>query len=178
MSIISDNYIYFNLVRKVKEPKRANLHDAGIDFYMPEIDNKFIDDYLKLNPNSKIVSTEIESRIEILPNERVLIPSGVRVWINDKSSALIAANKSGLASKFGLIFTAQVVDSDYTGEIHLGILNTGKEVKYFRPGDKVIQFVHTPIVLSELINIDNSKYDSISIGSDRGTGGFGSTDNK
>lgn len=33
----------------------------------------------------------------------------------------MAANKSGVATKDGLTFTAEIVDSPYTGEMHIGI---------------------------------------------------------
>lgn len=40
--------------------------------------------------------------VEISPGGRVLIPSGIKVLINPKESMLMAANKSGVATKDGL----------------------------------------------------------------------------
>lgn len=168
------NVIYFTKIREVKSPVRANSHDAGIDFFIPKMDNKFWADFKSKNPG--YMRDDFDS-ILIQPGQRVLIPSGIKVWINPEESALIAANKSGLASKKGLIFTAEVVDADYTGEVHIGILNTDSEVSHrFHEGDKAIQFVHTPVILSNMSEINQVQYQELTSFSDRGEGGFGSTD--
>ena len=38
--------------RDVKTPTRANSTDAGIDFFVPKFDEKFIDDLEEKNPQS------------------------------------------------------------------------------------------------------------------------------
>ena len=84
------------------------------------------------------------------PGQRILIPSGIKVWIENKQSALVAANKSGIATKRGLTFTAQVIDADYTGEIHIGLQNNSNRMVTLQSNDKIIQFLHTPIILSTM----------------------------
>lgn len=173
-----------NKVREVKTPSRACVNDAGIDFFVPEIDDKFIDDFYKKNPGYPFdLKNNDVPCIPIMPQTRVLIPSGIRVINKNKDSALIAANKSGVSTKFGLIFTAQVVDSDYIGEIHLGVFNTNtqkEQVVVLFPGDKVIQFVHTPILKPDILEVSNIEYniEAKKMNSDRGEGGFGSTNEK
>lgn len=169
--------IYFTKVRDVKSPTRATDYAAGIDFYIPTLDEKFWEDFKSKNPDYDKLSYQ---SIIIEPGKRVLIPSGIKVWMKPKESALIAANKSGLASKDGLTFTAEVVDSDYTGEVHIGLLNNSNKVKLFQSGDKAIQFVHTPVIFSNLEEVDNLDYSNLQYeddpnGSARGEGGFGST---
>ena len=177
MEMTNDTVIYFTKVREVKTPLRANSHDAGIDFFIPKLDEKFWEDFKAKNPNH--VNLGANNMLSIMPGERVLIPSGIKVWIHPKESALIAANKSGLASKKGLVFTAEVVDADYTGEVHIGILNTDTtNVFFFNEGEKAIQFVHTPVILSTMSEVSNEAYYELTSSSDRGEGGFGSTDNK
>lgn len=45
-----------------------------------------------------------------------------------------------------------------------------------KPGAKLIQFLHLPIILSDIIEVGNDGYNDIVDGkSDRGEGGFGST---
>ena len=125
--------------------------------------------------NSKNVITTPDF-ILVAPGADITIPSGVKVWIMNKESALVAANKSGLATKFSIQFTAQVIDADYTGEIHIGIRNHGKDFFMIKPGAKLIQFLHLPIILSDIIEVGNDGYNDIVDGkSDRGEGGFGST---
>lgn len=173
-----------NKVRNVKTPLRACKNDAGIDFFIPEFDEDFIRSFYEKNPGFPFDINEMEQPcIPIMPQTRVLIPSGIRVIIKNKDTALIAANKSGVSTKYGLIFTAQVVDADYTGEIHIGVFNTNtskEHVVCLFPGDKVIQFVHTPIIKSEIEEIDDFLYsvEADRMKSDRGEGGFGSTDKK
>lgn len=168
-------------IREVKGPQRAHLHDAGVDFYLPELNEQFVQDLKTKNPHIKrwweVLFLE-DNIIGVLPGMRITIPSGIKVWIEDKESADIAFNKSGLASNKGIVVTAQVVDSDYTGEVHLGILNTSNSTIFFKPGDKVAQFLHIKVILDEYVEVDEAEYNKISLGSDRGEGGFGSSDNK
>jgi len=184
--------IGFLEVREVKAPRRAHAHDAGIDFFLPLMNYQMVLDLKAKNPHinrwSEIIQCESgwlaypeekrEYYLRMIPGLRLLIPSGIKVAIEDKASALIAFNKSGLSANAGITVTAQVVDADYTGEVHVGILNTSDEVCHFQTGDKIGQFVHVPICLSMLMELDEDEYKSVTEGSDRGEGGFGSTDKK
>jgi dUTP pyrophosphatase len=118
------------------------------------------------------------SYFELEPAERILIPSGIYCQMESVDRALIAANKSGVATKTGLVFGAQVVDSQYQGEIHISLINTSKEVVRIYEDMKVIQFVETPIYTSVLEFADTVDDLYNAIKSDRGTGGFGSSDKK
>lgn len=175
--------ILFTRTRAVKAPARANTHDAGIDFFMPVIDDAMVGDLKKKNPQQYYYTGDenTENSYLIIPaHQRVLIPSGIRVWINPKDTALIAFNKSGVSTKQGIDVLACVVDADYTGEVHLSLLNTSDEDVIFKAGDKVTQFIHVPVILSEMAEVEESEYGSevAKTGTDRGDGGFGSTDKK
>ena len=110
----------------------------------------------------------------ILPNGRVLIPSGIKTWMTP-GTALIAANKSGVASKKGLIFGAQVIDSDYAGEVHISVINTSNVPVTIKTGEKLIQFIHTPVLMTKPEEVDEYTFNSLHDKSVRGEGGFGST---
>ena len=71
------------------------------------------------------------------------------------------ANKSGIATKRGLTFTAQVIDADYTGEIHIGLQNNSNRMVTLQSNDKIIQFLHTPIILSTMEEVTNDSYNDI-----------------
>lgn len=92
--------VIFTKVRDVKSPTRANKHDAGIDFYIPVVDDKLIGDIKTKNQdfNAYIIKP---GQIFLKPGQRILIPSGIKVWIENKQSALVAANKSGISTKKG-----------------------------------------------------------------------------
>jgi dUTP pyrophosphatase len=140
----------FSKVRDVKSPSRGTALSAGIDFFVP---NDFIE-------------------MTVLPNQRTLIPSGIKVSLPD-GYALIAFNKSGVASKTGMIVGACVVDEDYQGEIHLNMINTSDIGQLIRPGDKLTQFILVPVNYAEPqeVIMDNL-YREVT---ERGEGGFGST---
>jgi len=140
----------FSKVRDVKTPTRANPTDAGIDFFVP----------------NDMVVTELRS------NEKCLIPSGIKVDVPE-GYALIAFNKSGIATIRELQVGACVVDCGYQGEVHIHLFNYGKNTVYINPGDKIVQFVLLPLGPPNLEEVDESNlYNSDST---RGTGGFGST---
>lgn len=177
--VVDCNEVYFCKVRDVKSPNRANKNDAGIDFYMPVFDEKMVSRIRELNPdfNSYIISNGV---LTIKPGRRILIPSGIRVWIVNKRTALIADNKSGISTKKGLTVTCKVVDADYTGEVHIGLHNLDVNNQSIQQNDKVVQFLHLPIIQSNLLEVSEDSYNDIlsSNYSDRGNNGFGSTDKK
>lgn len=134
--------------KDVKDPSYGTKGSAGIDFYVPNnID-----------------------RTEVYPGDAVLIPSGIRVALPD-DTALIAFNKSGVCSKQFLQVGACVVDSDYTGEIHLHVFNYGNTIQFIEPGQKLVQFVLLPYYQATLFET----IDDIFNETDRGSNGFGST---
>lgn len=169
--------IKFLKTRDVKSPSRANKHDAGIDFYIPTITDEFAEELKQKNPKiSRFIQTE---KIELYPHERVLIPSGVYCQMEEPGRALIAANKSGVATKNGLIFGAQVVDYEYQGEIHLSILNVSDSMVILTSGMKILQFLETPIYNSQIeIYAGAEPKDFYTEMTTRGADGFGSTDKK
>jgi len=178
----SVNPIKFLKTRTVKSPSRANKYDAGIDFYVPEFTDQFIEDFKAKNPDILIQPVSIVLR----PGQRVLIPSGIHCQMANPHRALIAANKSGVATKTGLIFGAQVVDYEYQGEIHISLINTNKEIDHsgkglveITPGMKAVQFLETPIYNSNIEVFDDLTPSGFyAKETTRGAGGFGSSDQK
>ncbi len=140
--------------RNVKSPNRANVHDAGIDFYIPE-------------------DIGWESTT-LLPNESILIDSGIKMTI-PKGFALIAFNKSGVATKQGLTVGACVVDSGYQGNIHIHLINTSNKPQTIKAGQKAVQFVALPVLLINPIEHIGNQLSLFDEESTRGDGGFGST---
>lgn len=146
--------LYFTKTRTVKSPSRGTEKSAGIDFYVPE-------DF---------------KGVTLAPNEDILIPSGIRVRI-PSGCALIGYNKSGIATKKKLIIGACVIDEDYTGEMHIHLINAGNLNVEIKANDKIAQFILTPVYYTPPTEIDNEYYESLG-DTERGAGGFGSTNNK
>lgn len=144
-----------SIVRDVKTPTRAHTYDAGIDFFIPN-------------------DLGWESRV-IWPGTHYLLDSGIKADVLP-GTALICMEKSGIATKKGLIIGAKVVDSGYQGTIHIHLMNpTNKEVS-IEAGEKIAQFVLIPVICEpiEVVDIDRLYKGK----SERLTGGFGSTGNK
>ena len=156
----------------VKLPLRGTNGSAGLDFFCPENTSFFKAEMFKANNNHNFCS---ETGIEINPGKRVLIPSGIKVKIPE-GTAFISFEKSGLATKKGIVPTCRVVDSDYQGEIYIGLLNTSDTKVVMEYGSKIGQYI--------LVYIDMEKYEVVpekelyETESSRGAGGFGSTGDK
>lgn len=185
-----ENQIDFLQVREGKPPTRANVYDAGIDFYVPKFTDQFKEDLKSKNlkfSDSSFTEDRTGKYFLISPHGRVLIPSGFKCRMAAPGRALIAANKSGIATKHGLIFGAQVVDYTYKGEIHISIINTTDNWIRVEEDQKIIQFLEMPVFANEVFitdaiedgleggNIESVFYEGLE--DDRGAGGFGSTDN-
>jgi len=158
-------------VRTVKTPTRGTDYSAGIDFYVPEFNQQFKSDVRLKNLDAII--DDNNSIINISPHSRILIPSGIHVKV-PYDYALIAFNKSGVATKKGLDIAASVVDSDYEGEIHLSLTNTTGDVVTISENEKIVQFLLIPISMDGIIEV-NSKEELYPVKSTRGEGAFGST---
>lgn len=178
------NRFRFIKVREVVSPNRANPNDAGLDFYVPtdlkpqdiHSKNDFDCEGYKLwVPDNTLDIKEIHLK----PGHRILIPSGIKGLIEPPTSMLMAANKSGIATKQGLIFTAEIVDSPYVGEIHIGVYNTSNQTQVITCGKKLVQFIHVPIFITEPEEIQQEEfYTESQIWGSRGTNGFGSSQNR
>jgi dUTP pyrophosphatase len=139
--------------RDVKDPTKGHYHDAGIDFFVPN-------DFLEL---------------ELKVGRQCIIDAGIKVDV-PMGFALIAFNKSGIATNKQLLVGACVIDYGYQGNIHINLHNVGTEDQVISPGDKIVQFVLLPIGNANLRQLPET--DLFNGPSDRNFGGFGSTGTK
>ena len=164
---------------EVKAPIRDN-GNAGIDFFIPNYNETFAEAFnAKNNPSQAYLSTDIDGIgiIRIMPHSRVNIPSGIRSFISP-NIALEAQNKSGIASKFGLVYGASVVDANYQGIIHISLINTTSQVIELPFGMKAVQFIPRLIDISPIEVYNDMSFDEFYKDfefSNRGEGAFGST---
>lgn len=173
--------IEFTRIRDVKMPNRANSHDAGIDFFVPNYSEDFIIALKLKNEKYNLayehtINDENEETlfITLKPGQQVLIPSGIKVNIHDKNTYLEANNKSGIATKFGLLVGATIVDADYRGEVHLNVHNVSDHDVRIETGMKLVQFIHKTYIDTDWKEISNDEYMHLD-STDRGEGGFTST---
>ncbi len=170
--------LQFTKVRKVKSPCRAHEGDAGIDFFVPEdLTKEVMDEKVKTTGSSIMLSVEdgIVKSFTLEPKQSVLIPSGIKVKV-PSGYMLQFSNKSGVASKKGLIVGASIVDYGYQGECHINMHNVSSKSQTINAGDKIVQGILVPISLAmpEEITTEEELYSEGK--SERGEGGFGSSD--
>lgn len=171
----------FFKTRNVQSPERGTELSAGIDMYIP------VD--LSLNELSAIqpIKGQVEVKVNpttgmlqeftLMPQRRVLIPSGIKVKF-PKGYCGLLVDKSGVASKVGITLLAKLIDEDYQGEIHFNLVNTSDMAVKFCPGQKITQMVVMPVSYcqpEEVSTIDELYAGEIT---DRGEGGFGSTNDE
>jgi dUTP pyrophosphatase len=137
-------------VKDVKTPQRGTGGSAGYDFFVP---NDF-------------------ETITLKQGDSALIASGIKCQI-PHNHALLAVAKSGVATKKHLAIGACLVDEDYTGEIHLHVYNWSRDTTTIEAGEKLVQFILTPVVYEDIEVVDQIDFSQ----SERGDGGFGSTGN-
>ena len=112
----------------------------------------------------------MDETVTVQPGEVVWISTGIALEVPKGCAGLIYA-RSSLGTKRGLAPANKVgvVDSDYRGEIKVVLLNHSNEPQTVAPGERIAQFVITPVL--------TPAYEEVTELTDthRGEGGFGST---
>ena len=114
---------------------------------------------------------EEDAPVTIQPGERAMIPTGMAIALENANVVAVLAARSGLAVKSGINLAngIGVIDSDYRGEICVGLYNSSKVPFTVRRGDRIAQLMFLPVYTANLIAADSLDETA------RGTGGFGST---
>lgn len=105
------------------------------------------------------------------PGERVSVPTGIAVEIPVGLAGLVLP-RSGLAARHGisLVNAPGLIDSGYRGELAVLLLNTDREARFeLAAGDRIAQLVLVSVQSPALLEVQELS------GSERGTGGFGSS---
>lgn len=107
----------------------------------------------------------------IAPGERALIPTGIAIELPSAELVALVCARSGLAIRHGIALAngVGVIDSDYRGEIQVGLINQSGEAYTIEPGERIAQMLILPVCPCALTL-------SGALGeTERGAGGFGST---
>lgn len=109
--------------------------------------------------------------IKIMPFDRILVPTGLIFDIPEGHSVRIHS-RSGLSLKKGLVLANMeaVIDSDYTQETFLMLLNISDNPHYIAPGDRLAQAELVQSLPYELVDTTDAPTQK----TDR-VGGLGST---
>lgn len=142
-------------IKKVQEnaiiPKRATEGSAGLD-----------------------LCACIDEPLTLKGGETALIPTGLAIELPDNKYGAFVFARSGLSIKhgIGLLNSVGVIDSDYRGEIKVGVINQIQEAYTIEPGERIAQLVILPVAMLPVVEADSLA------DSERGAGGFGSTGTK
>lgn len=107
----------------------------------------------------------------VAPHKTVMVPTGIAVQLEEKRCGGFVFARSSLGVKRGIVPAncVGVIDSDYRGEIVVGLTNFSEVAYTINPQDRIAQLVILAVghpVIEEVEELDESE---------RGEGGFGST---
>ena len=116
----------------------------------------------------------IDEAVEIMPHEIRVIPTGIAIELESADYVAYIYARSGLAIKNGIAPAncVGVIDSDYRGEVCVGLLNQTEKAFTVNPEERIAQMVISPVILPTIEVVDELS------DTQRGAGGFGSTGKK
>ena len=139
-------------IKKIREnavvPKYATSGAAGMDLYAC-----------------------IEEPVTLAPGKLLMIPTGIAIELPSKDLAAFIHARSGLGVKHGICLSngVGVVDSDYRGEVCVGLCNVSDRAYTIEPFERVAQMVIAPVAVMQIEEAEELSDTA------RGEGGFGST---
>ncbi len=112
----------------------------------------------------------VAESIIVVPGERVLVPTAIRIALPVGSEAQIRP-RSGLAIKKGIsmVNSPGTIDADYRGEIQIILINHGQDDFVIERGDRIAQMVIAPVLQAQWEQVETLDE------TQRGEGGFGHT---
>jgi len=131
-----------------KIPTRATVGSAGLDLY-----------------------ALLDAPLILEPGGRATVGTGIAIGLPSRDMVGLVFARSGLAIRHGITKSngVGVIDSDYTGELRVGLVNLGDAAYTIRPGERVAQLVVMPVWMVEPVEVE------VLEATDRADGGFGST---
>jgi dUTP pyrophosphatase len=105
----------------------------------------------------------------IKPDETLLLPTGLAIYIEDPQYAALILPRSGLGHKHGIVLGNLVglIDSDYQGQLFVSCWNRGQTHFTIEPGERIAQMLIVPVVQAQMNIVTEFSPTT------RGEGGFG-----
>ena len=113
----------------------------------------------------------LDAPLTLEPGQRAMVPTGLAIELPGPDCVALVYARSGLAIKQGVTLSncVGVIDSDYRGEIKVGLVNLGAAPVTLAPGERVAQLCIAPVWQAAFAPAQELS------DTDRGAGGFGST---
>ena len=111
------------------------------------------------------------AELVLQPGERALIPTGIAISPGSPDVVAVIAGRSGLGVKHGVSLSngIGVIDSDYRGEIQVGLINRGVRPFTVARGDRIAHMLVLPVHHAGFLVCEELDE------TERGDGGFGHT---
>lgn len=113
----------------------------------------------------------LDGPVTLQAGARAVIPTGLAMALPSADYVALVFARSGLGIKKGVCLSngVGVIDSDYRGEIAVGLVNLSGEDYTVQSGDRIAQLMVVPVVQPTVTLADELDE------TDRGSGGLGST---
>lgn len=117
------------------------------------------------------LSACMDEAVTLAPGQRALIPTGIAISLPSPQHVALVFVRSSMGIKYGIGLSngVGVIDSDYRGEIRVGLTNLSDVPYTVQPGDRVAQLAIMPVTQVQPVQVEELDE------TDRGAGGFGST---
>ena len=113
----------------------------------------------------------LDEPVTIGPGELARIPTGIAIALPSPEYVALVFARSGLGVRHGIALSngVGVIDSDYRGEIQVGLTNLSRTPYTISPADRIAQLAVVPVVQVNPVPVEDLDE------TERGSGGFGST---
>lgn len=132
-------------------PKRATSGSAGVDLYAC-----------------------IDEAVTVKSGDLVKIPTGIAIELPSENTAAFVFARSGLGINHGIAPSnaVGVIDSDYRGEVCVGLTNHSSTPFVIEPQTRIAQLIVMPVCPLPILEVEELS------GTERGENGFGSSGTK
>ena len=113
----------------------------------------------------------LDEPLAIPAGQRRSVPTGLAIALPSADYVALVYARSGLGIKHGIAPAncVGVIDSDYRGELLVGLQNSSDQEYTIQPGDRIAQLMIAPVIQAQISMVDELD-ETV-----RGAGGFGST---
>ena len=113
----------------------------------------------------------VDQAVTIPAGGRAVIPTGIAIALPGPEYVALVCSRSGMGTHHGITLSNSVgvIDSDYRGQLTVGLVNHGDVPYTIQPGDRIAQLMVLPILRPTLTVVEELDE------TERGAGGFGST---
>ena len=132
--------------------------------------NKYLPEYQTKGAAGMDLCAAIDTNIELKPLERKLIPTGIKIELEQGFEAQIRP-RSGISIKHGitLVNCVGTIDEDYRGEVCVPVINLSNEIYIIQPNERIAQMIIAKVEKAEIRVVESLSETT------RAADGFGST---